>query len=347
MRKKLLLIGSDSVHTYNFYELIKCYFDEIVLITTHSTEFTDSKIRQKYVINASLKNPLNYFTATHQIRKIIKNEKPDIIHIQQIDTAALCMIKANRSYAIPTVVTAWGSDVLVNPKRNFILKNMVRFVLNHSDMLTADAQFVGQSMQQLTTRPLQITIANFGINTTVPDLPKEKIIYSNRLHKPLYRIDAILRAFKKFIVQHPDWQLVVAGDGTETASLKALASSLSIDKQVKFTGWLSSEENMQYYAKAQYWVSVPESDATAISLLEAMNCGCFPIVSDLPANSEWIQSGENGLIVTAIEDDFISAAMQTNTVKAIQINRQLIAERATKEVNREKFILIYQKLLKQ
>ncbi|MCK5327111.1 MAG: glycosyltransferase, partial [Candidatus Latescibacteria bacterium] len=32
-------------------------------------------------------------------------------------------------------------------------------------------------------------------------------------------------------------------------------------------------------------------------LLEGMACGCFPVVTDIPANRAWIQDGENGFLV--------------------------------------------------
>ena len=38
--------------------------------------------------------------------------------------------------------------------------------------------------------------------------------------------------------------------------------------------------------------------AMATSLLEAMSCGLFPVLSDIPANREWIaESRDNGILV--------------------------------------------------
>jgi glycosyltransferase involved in cell wall biosynthesis len=44
-------------------------------------------------------------------------------------------------------------------------------------------------------------------------------------------------------------------------------------------------------------MSLPESDSVAVSVLEAMGHGCIPILSDLPANHELVEDGENGLIL--------------------------------------------------
>jgi glycosyltransferase involved in cell wall biosynthesis len=72
-------------------------------------------------------------------------------------------------------------------------------------------------------------------------------------------------------------------------------------RQVEFAGHLSAEAQSAWYARAQWWVSLPQSDSVAVSLLEAMAHGCIPLLSDLPANREWVRDGENGLIVVDAE----------------------------------------------
>ena len=47
------------------------------------------------------------------------------------------------------------------------------------------------------------------------------------------------------------------------------------------------------------YVSTSPHDTTSVSLLEAMACGLFPVVTDIPANREWIVDGENGRLVPA------------------------------------------------
>jgi len=93
-------------------------------------------------------------------------------------------------------------------------------------------------------------------------------------------------------------------------------------------------------------VSVPESDATSISLLEAMAFGCVPVVSDLPANREWIQNGVNGIIADNLDIDFITPALSLDQDKVRIVNTGLITEHGTKEANRRKFLQLYDRLLK-
>src|SRR5690606_24274869 len=130
-----------------------------------------------------------------------------------------------------------------------------------------------------------VVIANFGIGFDPPEtIKKEKIIYSNRLHKSLYRISEIIDAFRKFKSNSddPEWKLVIAATGELTDSLKQQVAEQNCD-DIEFVGWVDAKTNAEWYSRATYWVSIPESDATSISLLEAMACGCIPILSDLPA----------------------------------------------------------------
>ncbi|MCL2246450.1 MAG: glycosyltransferase family 4 protein [Lentimicrobiaceae bacterium] len=345
--KKLLLIGSNSIHTYNYFHLVEDYFDEISLITVRENDFEADKLKSKYAVYSSLKNPLNYFRAIKKYQTILEKERPDIIHIQQISTYGLLLIKALRKskLSIPVVATAWGSDVLLVPKKGCLYKKMVQYILNQSDAFTADGQVLVSEMQKLASKKIEVAIANFGINVEELPLQKENMIYSNRLHKPLYRVDKIIMAFSKFLQQNPDWRLVVAATGTETEKLKQLCTTLNMESNVEFTGWVDAKANSENYAKAKIWVSIPESDAASISLLEAMYLGCIPIISNLPTKKEWIQDEVNGILVDNVDTDFISQALSLNADAVSAINREIIVQKGTKEVNSKKFIEVYQKIL--
>ena len=120
---------------------------------------------------------------------------------------------------------------------------------------------------------------------------------------------------------------------------------LEIAERVEFVGWLNKKEDYAYYNRAKIFISTPRSDATAISLLEAMSAGCLPVVSNLPANEEWISDGENGIIVKDLNTDYLRLAADLDIKKVTKINRDLIQRHGTKAVNRTKFIELYQEIL--
>ena len=348
MSRKLLLVGSASVHTYNFLKLVKSFFDEIILVTPTETDFTDEKVARKYVVNTSLRHPLRYFGAMRQFRQILRQERPDVIHVQQMVTYDYLLLKANRKTRIPVVSTAWGSDILINPKKGWIYARMVRYCIENSDHLTADAHFIAEEMQKMTHKSLQVTVANFGIDLpeTLPEA-KENIVYSNRLHNKLYRIDEVIRAFARFAqtASGQGWTLVIGATGSETDALRKLVEELHLQNSVQFVGWVDKAVNQQWYSRAKIWISLPESDATAISLLEAMSNGCIPVVTDLPATREWITDQDNGLLVRDVEHFQLSDALALDYLHLSSYNRTLIEREATKQANSLKFIEIYKSLL--
>jgi glycosyltransferase involved in cell wall biosynthesis len=335
--RKLLLISSNTIHTYKYLQLVEDFFDEVLLITNEKSSVYDYPTVE-LSFNLKIKS---LFSTVKVIKKQIELYKPSVIHIHQTNSYAFFALLACRKSFIPTVLTAWGSDVLLLPNRNFLLKKMVQFNLRNADFLTSDSIYMAQEMEKIVPLKNRILIANFGIDVTPTNCEKENIIYSNRLHKKLYRVDKIIEAFSLFYTNNTDWKLVIAATGTETDALKIKAEELNLEHAIEFVGWVQKEDNEHWYSKAKIWVSIPESDATSISLLEAMACGCIPVVSDLPANREWIQSGINGIVVENLESDFLSEVQLINQSEAIVLNQKRIEQDGTKEANRYKFIQLY------
>ena len=343
MKKKLLLISNKSAHTYNYINLIKDYFDDILLITNEKNfEYPGPSIE----VNFSLRQPLILPYTIKSIKEACRNFNPNIIHIHQANTCAYLSIIALKEFKIPIVLTAYGSDVLLTPKQGFFYKQMVKYNLRNSQYYTSDSLYMASVMEGILKKNIDILIANFGINVSDTNIDKENIIYSNRLHKKLYRIDEIIKAFSKFLnnKKNENWRLIVAGEGEETNNLKQLTQVLNLTNKVEFVGWLNKDKNTEYYKKSKIFISIPESDATSISLLEAMYYKCVPVVSNLPANLEWIIDEFNGVVVENTSANFIEKALNLDIEKLKLVNDFLIKEKALPGKCKRKFIGMYEKI---
>lgn len=348
--KKLLIISTNTIHVLNYINLVHDYFDDIHLITnTVEDKFDYGDIKISYT-EFSFRKPLDFYKSIGFVKQIIKTENPTVIHVHQLGTHAFLTLMANKKSNIPSVYTAWGSDVLQNPETGYFYKKTLTYILRHGKNFTSDSTFMAEVMNKIAGRKLNTLIANFGINIdNTEGIEKQNILYSNRQLKSLYRIDKIIEAFARFINEEnsTDWKLIIGAEGEEKQSLIELAEKLNVQKQVEFVGWLEKEQNSHYYNIAKYYISIPESDATSISLLEAMAAGCVPILSDLPANREWIDDGVNGIIVKDLSQNYIKEAMTVDYKNATEINKKIIAEHGTKEANRKKFIHLYEQIITQ
>jgi glycosyltransferase involved in cell wall biosynthesis len=154
----------------------------------------------------------------------------------------------------------------------------------------------------------------FGLER-MPAPPARKepwLFFSNRTLEPLYRPQRVLEVFAALAAREPEARLVVANDGSLRDSLQRWVQERGLGERVQFTGRLDAAAQSRCYAQAQWYLSLPQSDSVAVSVLEAMAHACIPLLSDLPANRELVDSGRNGLIVA---DDAVPSAEALQTLR--------------------------------
>ena len=120
---------------------------------------------------------------------------------------------------------------------------------------------------------------------------------------------------------------------------KRQARELGIEDLVVFRGDVPHEEIPALLASAQIYLSASSSDGASSSLLEAMACGIFPVLSRIPANTGWIEDGRAGLyfeVGNATElTDQIERALDDPTLRAQagQLNRERVETDANMHAN--------------
>ncbi|MEE1323650.1 MAG: glycosyltransferase, partial [Bacteroidales bacterium] len=305
--KRMLIVGNPkSIHTIR----LSRFFEE-----NYQVNLIDERIDFSF---------RNFFSALKEVKKILSCNRYDILVLYQLNLTAFVATLANRKKKIPTFAIGIGSDILTMPKKGWAYKAMLKYILKHSQAYNAGSPYLLEQMQRYCPKRSEILLANLGINPIQP-IEKEKIVFSNRLHSPLYRIDEVIKAFANFVSkpQFADWHLVVAATGKEK-EFQQLSQSLGIEDKVKFVGWLSQKENAEYYAKSKIYISLPKSDSFPISLLEAMSGECLCIVSDLPAYKGIMKQGENCLIVSDLEiekADYIERVLELDSQNILQKNK--------------------------
>jgi len=347
--KKMMIAGPASRHLSGYLELVSGYFDQVRVVTTSPMTEIDAHGYQQISVEPSLKSPVGFCRTLIETSRAIKEFWPDVIHVQQAGTMALAAVLANRKYRRPLIVTVMGSDVMRVPNQSPWHRKMVRYILGNADHITCDAEASAAAVSGLIEHRRPLTVTNFGVpEIRNPKISKERLIYSNRLHEPLYRIDKVVDMFHEFhSAGNREWRLAIAGRGSQTANLKKKVFGLGIEPYVEFTGWLEPSDNFRYYNRASIYVSVPENDATSVSLLEAMSAGCLPVVSDLPANREWIQDGVNGIVWRKGAVHLLASATKMDLPQVSEQNMRVVEQRAGRRAARENFIGIYSMFLKE
>ena len=364
LTQPVLVVGTASVHVRRFVAGLCEAGQRVVLVTSTADPLLQHpRLEAQEVVDFSVKSVLR---TPSRIRALVRRWQPCLVHVHQANSVAWHTARALRGMGVPMVLTLWGSDVLTLPKRGPLHRAMVRHALRAAAAWTADARTVLEAARQVAGAepapgqparlaewiPLGIDEPPAAKATELAAVVRERRLLSCRLHKPLYRIDAILRAFAEVASACPAWALDVAAAGEETEALKRLADELGLGPRVAFTGLLDAPTLARAYRRSAIFVSVPESDGTSVSLLEAMGAGCLPVLSNLPANREWVRDGDNGLLVDDLSR--LGAALQRAVVwfesgawsqDAAPANVRLIAERATLRANVQQFLALHRRVL--
>lgn len=290
------------------------------------------------------------------IKRIAKEFNPDMVIAERTTSygylAALSGIK-------PVVIAQQGiTDLWPLNSPLYIFKKMLQdYAFKKADLLHAWGDVMEKHMQESNVDMSKVMVLPKGINLDYfefKDTSDTTLINAivTRSLQPEYKHDIILKAFAIIKKQGIPFRLTIIGDGIALKNLKSLARELNIENEVAFLGKIDNNTIPKFLEKANFYISTPITEGVSASLFEAMACGCFPIVSDLPGNRSWIQQKVNGILVN-IENEFNLAeelewAFHNTdfTKKAVTQNRKFVEENANYKLNMKKIACTYNDLIK-
>lgn len=112
-------------------------------------------------------------------------------------------------------------------------------------------------------------------------------------------IKALARLKDKFQLR-----VAIAGDGDQLENIKNAASEYGVSEMIDFMGYVSGFDNkVKVLSDSKIFISCSKGEGFPVSLLEAMNCGCVPVVSNVGDIVDVIQNGKNGYVFNDTDDE--------------------------------------------
>ncbi|CEG13478.1 putative glycosyltransferase [groundwater metagenome] len=338
---------------------------EVHLISVKNAEITGVNF---YYISPLIKIPYFSYLGSlpfkiRTIKQLIKEINPDIVHGHYLLEHGFY---AAASGFKPLVVSAWGSDVLVSPKKSIINRLTLKYVLKKADIVLGESEKIKNEILKYHTTK-KIMVIPWGCNTKDfnPTIKSDEIkgslsinnsliIISTRHFSPVYNVDTLIKAIPIVTKEISDAKFILKnfkGGISFKSKMEDLAKNLNVYHHIMFVDEVEYNELPKYLNTADIYVSTSLSDSCSVSMLEAMACGLPVVVSDEPSNLEWIKDGWNGYIFPrkdheALAEKLIILLKDKEKRELFgKRNREIIEERGDWDKNMEKVEQLYENLI--
>jgi glycosyltransferase involved in cell wall biosynthesis len=295
-----------------------------------------------------------------QARKLLREIRPDILNAHFITIFGY--LGAISGFH-PLVLTAWGSDILIYPKKNpihgFLTKQTLRRVdgiICVSPVLKEGIIKLGGALNKIEMTTIGIDTQKFGPGFRNEVLLREleigdsPVVINTRHLDPIYDVETLIKSIPLVLHEVPEAKFIIAGEGEQRSYLESLTQSSGVSSSVRFIGWISNNELPDYLASSDVYVSTSLSDGTSISLLEALASELAPVVTDIPANRPWVNDGDNGFLVPTGDYKMLASKIvqllkdSEARTRFGKIGRNMVVERAEHENEMSRVEEIYEGL---
>lgn len=311
--------------------------------------------------------PLLLPASQKELLQYVNEVQPDIVHALRIPFEG--MLASALPENIPLVVSIWGNDLTLHAKSSSQMHKRTKETLMRADALMADAARdieMAKGMGLGADVPVSLVPGSGGL-----DLPAIKwhmknadavmmkyglpegqpLVINPRGFRPgSVHQDVFFSTIPLVLEKIPDAHFICPGMQGQPVAEKWIRQ-LGISEQVTLLPFIPQAELWGLYAQSDLYVSLSSHDGTPNSFLEAIACGCYPVVGDILSLREWISHGENGALVNPrdarVAAKAISNALENEDLrsKAAKHNYKRVKKRADRMTVSKSVKDLYKKLL--
>lgn len=272
------------------------------------------------------------------IRKILKEERPDIVHVQYMAPGAIPILllrmlgMKNIIVTVHTAADIYSSLYLIH----FIQKHCVRVFTCIT--MRAEKSFFGSA--ELYNSDTNLKKRNhFTIYNALPPyihIREEQKSFSDgqitlgvvsRLER-IKGMDLVVPAFAKLKKQYTDIRLLVVGDGSQRSIMQEQAIELGVNDSVEWMGRQEQSCLQSLYDRIDILLMPSRSEGFGLTAIEGMARGCVVVVSDTGGLPEVVKDGETGLLHQVEDAEDMTAKIQSlleSRMRIIQLSRNSVS----------------------
>jgi len=338
--------GGADIHFLDLSDLLAKRGHKIIPFSMESEKNLSSPFAKYFVSHVDLSKPkfslggfkaigrmFYSFEAKRKVNKLIKDEKPDLVHIHNIyHQISPSILPVFKKYKLPVVMTIHDYKLICPNYKLFVngkvcerckkykfynavlhkcLKNsflaswiackemyfhkILRIYEKNIDLYISPSQFVKDKLAEWGFDKNKIKILSHFINPNEfqPNYESENYILYFGRLSVEKGVDILLEAMGKV---QSNLKLKIAGTGPEEKKLKNMAKKLRL-KNVEFLGYKEKGELIKLAQKSKF-VIMPSIwyEVFGLSILESFALGKPVVGSNIGAIPELIKEGKTGLL---------------------------------------------------
>jgi glycosyltransferase involved in cell wall biosynthesis len=264
-------------------------------------------------------SPLRDLMATVRLARLIRRERPDILHTHtaKAGTVARAAALLAGSRRPPIVVHTFHGHVLrgyFGPLRSRLFRLLERWLAARTTALVAVSPQVRDDLVELGIAPRdRFVVIRLGIELEHRVAPEQNGRAESRRYlgipdgrfavgwigrmTAVKRTDDVLVAFKQLREDGVDAVLCLVGDGPDRAGLERRARELGVARDTLFLGY--QEDVAQFYSAFDALILPSGNEGTPVSAIEALAAGRPVVATRVGGVPDVVRDGQDGFLVEA------------------------------------------------
>ncbi|MDK7584478.1 glycosyltransferase family 4 protein [Alcaligenes faecalis subsp. phenolicus] len=302
-------IGGAGIHVLDLAEQMQRRKHDVLVLAGGKEGKLFDRARQRGIpiqTLADLVHPINIKSDYHcirQLREILKQVKPDLLHSHSSKAGAIGRVAA-RLAGVPSVFTAhgWAFTEGVSKKKRALYLSIEYGLAFFAKKIITVSQYDKDLALHYRFPHHKLQVIHNGVVNQNPRLPPRTT--SREMGRPVRLLmvarfsqqkdhNTLLKALS--LISSLNWRLDLLGTGETLDQTQELSRRLNLSEKVCFHG--ASDNVNQHLLEADVFVLSTNWEGLPLSILEAMSAGLPIVATDVGGVAECVKHQHNGYLV--------------------------------------------------
>ena len=290
------------------------------------------------------------------IRKLIKNNKFDLVHIHSGLTGMIFFIAIFPlrplllRKTVFTLHNSWNVLKIRNRLLNFLVMLYAKKICTCGKASLDSIPWIIKICIRHKTKAVVNGFDNYRVDRVETNISGNhffentglKIVFVGALNRTKNQV-ALLKALESFAI---NGEIIFLGDGSNKQTLIDFAETISNPCKISFKGRVSRDLAIEHMLQADLSISLSKGEGLPIAVLESMYAGCFLILSNIPPHLEISPPNRRCLFVDESNIGFIIEALEyvTKNIEQIRDERNLSKQYSINTFSVDKMLSEYREV---